>query len=578
MNNNNSEKRILEKTLENLSFAKNPPKLGLVLLAILYLASYFAMPFLVNSPFAVDYNGTTIGIDSFAGVLSSIFNVFAIFLTLYYGDVGFSISVVVLILNIPMIISNVMRNHNLGNISGVFTTLVTILTLIVIYFNNKRIEKYQDKLMKQAVTDILTGLPNRFACAELVEDLIRKNQPFAVLSINLNGFSDINDTMGFDIGNEVLMEISSKWKLIADMEVSGTLDFIARLGGDEFALVIRKYKNEKELMNTINMYRDVLGYKLLIHDYEIQVSASYGFVEFPSEAKDVDSIFSFSNRAMLKAKESKEENNLLRFNEEMLIDRHITELENEIKAALQNNTIYYSLQPQFDMNHKLRGFEALARIKDKRGNNISPGEFIPIAEKEGFIDKVDLVVFKKAAKFVGKLIQESGCDFTLSINISVKHLMKKHFLDELKDILDVSDLPPHNLEIEITESIMIESVEKAFKCIGDLKAMGIQIAIDDFGTGYSSLSYLFNFPATLLKVDKSFIDKMDDNASSRKYVETIISLGHIMGIDVLAEGVETEDQIETLRAIGCDYIQGYVWGKPLKDKEAREVVLEASNA
>ncbi|OON85599.1 GGDEF-domain containing protein [Oribacterium sp. C9] len=578
MNNNNSEKRILEKTLENLSFAKNPPKLGLVLLAMLYLASYFAMPFLVNSPFAVDYNGTTIGIDSFAGVLSSIFNVFAIFLTLYYGDVGFSISVVVLILNIPMIISNVMRNHNLGNISGVFTTLVTILTLIVIYVNNKRIEKYQDKLMKQAVTDILTGLPNRFACAELVEDLIKKNQPFAVLSINLNGFSDINDTMGFDIGNEVLMEISSKWKLIADMEVSGTLDFIARLGGDEFALVIRKYKNEKELMNTINMYRDVLGYKLLIHDYEIQVSASYGFVEFPSEAKDVDSIFSFSNRAMLKAKESKEENNLLRFNEEMLIDRHITELENEIKAALQNNTIYYSLQPQFDMNHKLRGFEALARIKDKRGNNISPGEFIPIAEKKGFIDKVDLVVFKKAAKFVGKLIQESGCDFTLSINISVKHLMKKHFLDELKDILDVSDLPPHNLEIEITESIMIESVEKAFKCIGDLKAMGIQIAIDDFGTGYSSLSYLFNFPATLLKVDKSFIDKMDDNASSRKYVETIISLGHIMGIDVLAEGVETEDQIETLRAIGCDYIQGYVWGKPLKDKEAREVVLEASNA
>lgn len=573
MNNKNSEKRILEKTLDDLSFVRSAPKIGLVLLSICYLASYFAMPFLINSHFAVDYNGTTIGIDSFAGVLSSIFNIFAIFLTLYYGDVGFSISAVVLFLNIPMIISNIMRNHNLGNISGVFTTLVTILSLVVIYINNKRIEKYQDKLMKQAVTDILTGLPNRFACAELVEDLIKKNQQFAIISINLNGFNDINDTMGFDIGNEVLMDISSKWKLIADMEVSGTLDFIARIGGDEFALVIRKYKNQNELMNTINMYRDVLGYKLLIHDYEIQISASYGYVEFPSGASDVDSAFSFSNKAMLRAKESKEDNAILCFDEEMLIDRHVTEIENEIKAALQNNTIFYNLQPQFDMNHKLRGFEALARMKDKKGRIISPGEFIPIAEREGLIDKVDLVVFKKAAKFVGRLIQESGSDFTLSINISVKHLMKKHFLDELKDILDASDLPPHNLEIEITESIMIESVEKAFKCIGDLKAMGIQIAIDDFGTGYSSLSYLFNFPATLLKVDKSFIDKMNDNDSSRKYVATIISLGHIMGIDVLAEGVETEDQMETLRAIGCDYIQGYIWGKPLNDIEAREVVL-----
>ncbi|MBP3719534.1 MAG: bifunctional diguanylate cyclase/phosphodiesterase, partial [Eubacterium sp.] len=390
--------------------------------------------------------------------------------------------------------------------------------------------------------------------------------------IDVDYFKGINDNYGHAVGDQVLKNVASILAHSFRME-----DYVSRIGGDEFALVIRKYKNQNELMNTINMYRDVLGYKLLIHDYEIQISASYGYVEFPSGASDVDSAFSFSNKAMLKAKESKEDNAILCFDEEMLIDRHVTEIENEIKAALQNNTIFYNLQPQFDMNHKLRGFEALARMKNKKGRIISPGEFIPIAEREGLIDKVDLVVFKKAAKFVGRLIQESGSDFTLSINISVKHLMKKHFLDELKDILDASDLPPHNLEIEITESIMIESVEKAFKCIGDLKAMGIQIAIDDFGTGYSSLSYLFNFPATLLKVDKSFIDKMNDNDSSRKYVATIISLGHIMGIDVLAEGVETEDQMETLRAIGCDYIQGYIWGKPLNDIEAREVVLNRAD-
>jgi EAL domain-containing protein (putative c-di-GMP-specific phosphodiesterase class I) len=153
--------------------------------------------------------------------------------------------------------------------------------------------------------------------------------------------------------------------------------------------------------------------------------------------------------------------------------------------------------------------------------------------------------------------------------------MKRHFLEELKEILDSCNLSPRNVEIEITESILIESVEKASKCIRELKSMGIHIAIDDFGTGYSSLSYLFNIPATLLKVDKSFIDNMNNNDSSRKYVATIISLGHIMGIDVISEGVETEEQLETLKDIGCDYIQGYIWGKPLNEEKAREVVMNS---
>ena len=571
----NTKKRILEKTLDNLSSERKSSVSGLIVLSSIYLGSYFVMPFLVNSTFAIDYKGTAFGLNAFAGVLSSICNIFAILLTLYYGDVGFTISITVLLLNIPMIISNAIRSQNISNISGVFVTLVTILTLIVIYFKNKGIERYQYKLKKQAVTDILTGLPNRFACSELVDDLVKKNQPFTVVSINLNGFNDINDTMGFDIGNEVLVELSTKWKLLADMGASGTLDFIARIGGDEFALIIRKYRAEKDLMNTLYMYRDVLGDKLLIHDYEIHVSAAYGYAEYPSDAADTDSLFSFSNKAMLKAKESKEDNRILRFTKDMLIDRHVTEVENEIKTAIINNSFYFHLQPQFDMNHKLRGFEALARMNDKNGKQINPGEFIPIAEKAGLIDKVDSAVFRKSAKFIGNLIQETGADILLSINISVKHIMKRHFLEELKEILDSCNLSPRNLEIEITESILIESVEKASKCIRELKSMGIHIAIDDFGTGYSSLSYLFNIPATLLKVDKSFIDNMNNNDSSRKYVATIISLGHIMGIDVISEGVETEEQLETLKDIGCDYIQGYIWGKPLNEEEAREEVMNS---
>ena len=150
--------------------------------------------------------------------------------------------------------------------------------------------------------------------------------------------------------------------------------------------------------------------------------------------------------------------------------------------------------------------------------------------------------------------------------------MKNNFMDEIREILEKSDLPPKNLEIEITESIMIDSIDKALEVIGEIKEIGIKIAIDDFGTGYSSLSYLNKFPADLLKVDKSFIDEMNSSESSRQYVATIISIGHIMNLDVISEGVEEPEQLETLREIGCDFIQGFIWGKPLPPEEAEKLV------
>ena len=163
----------------------------------------------------------------------------------------------------------------------------------------------------------------------------------------------------------------------------------------------------------------------------------------------------------------------------------------------------------------------------------------------------------------------------LSLNVSVKHLMKKDFLVEVSNLIASSGIPAGQLELEITESIMIESVEKAMHCINEIRKMGVKIAIDDFGTGYSSLSYLNNFPAHLLKIDKSFIDKMNSSDSSKQYVAAIISLGHVMGFNVIAEGVEEESQIETLHTIGCNYIQGYIWGRPLPEDHAGKLVRES---
>jgi EAL domain-containing protein (putative c-di-GMP-specific phosphodiesterase class I) len=224
------------------------------------------------------------------------------------------------------------------------------------------------------------------------------------------------------------------------------------------------------------------------------------------------------------------------------------------------------------MKKNLRGFEALARMKDADGNAISPVDFIPAAERVGLIDKVDATVFRKAAAFVGKLIRAREADIVLSMNVSVRHLMKNDFIDELREMIASCSVPARNLEIEITESIMIDSAEKALDRIKQVKAMGIKVAIDDFGTGYSSLSYLNKFPADMLKIDKSFIDVMNTSESSKQYVATIISIGHILNLKVISEGVETEDQLETLRKVGCDYIQGFIWGRPLPPEEAARLV------
>ena len=212
-------------------------------------------------------------------------------------------------------------------------------------------------------------------------------------------------------------------------------------------------------------------------------------------------------------------------------------------------------------------------MRDSEGNNISPADFIPVAEKVGLVDAVDGMVFKKAALFFGELLKKTGLDLTLSINASVRHLLKADFVDEIRELLQISGIPAENLEIEITESVMIDSVDKALQCIDEIKSMGIKIAIDDFGTGYSSLSYLHRFPANLLKIDKSFIDEMNKSDSSRKYIASIISIGHVLGFEVISEGVEEEDQLDTLKNVGCDLVQGYIWGRPLSPEDAGKLVI-----
>jgi len=445
---------------------------------------------------------------------------------------------------------------------------------VIIYMTHRKVLKYQQVLRDQAIKDRLTGLPNRFACTEVMNDLVKRDEKFALVSVDLNDFKSINDTMGHDTGNEVLKAVADRWSNLSDTMENGINVFVARLSADEFLLIISGYSLSEDVDKIVHRFKDELEKKLTIDGCDYFLTACFGITEYPKDDNNVDSLFLFADAALHEVKRLSGSNYVMRFSPSILNSEKIIETERKLRHALDNKKVFFNLQPQYDINHKLRGFEALARMRDNDGTYISPAEFIPVAEKTGLIDRVDMRVFELAVEFLADVLRgKQDSDLIISCNVSVKHLMKNSFIDEIKGILVKYQVPASHIEIEITESIMIDSMDKAMERINEIKALGMKVAIDDFGTGYSSLSYLNSFPSDLLKIDKSFIDLMNTSESSKQYVAAIVTIGHVLNFSVISEGVEDEAQIETLREIGCDYIQGFVWGKPMSADDALELVF-----
>ena len=563
----NESKDLISKRFE-------VPKSAYILILLLYIAATITLRNVAGSQSGITILGTPAPLSAFAGVFSSLSNICVIFLVVFFGKLGFITAILLLAAQFPHLISDIVVKHNVTGIPGIFTNVFTILAVTIIYTNNAKIRKFQNRIRKQAVDDALTGLPNRFAFTELIHDLKKKGTKFSIVSIDLNNFKSINDTMGNAVGDQVLISVAERWKKLAESGRSGTIDFVARLGGDEYAILIRGYSSDDAILNTIKEYKAELEQKLTIDDCDFFLNASFGYALYPDDYSDETPIFSCADAAMHAVKMKNDSEQILRFDRERFKTERSFEMERIIRTALENDNVIFNLQPQYDINHNLRGFEALARMKDQDGKLVSPGAFIPVAESCGLIDQIDLKVFEKSATFIAGMVKEGHKDLTLSINISVRHLMKNNFLEEIRDVIEKSGIDVRNLEIEVTESIMIDS-ENALKRIESIKDMGIRVAIDDFGTGYSSLSYLNKLPADLLKIDKSFIDEMNSSESSRQYVASIISIGHILNLEVISEGVEDEEQLKVLKGIGCDYIQGFVWGRPLPEEEALKLIKSA---
>ena len=562
----------IDKTLKNLSLNKEAPKSAFILLVLLYTITSFLTTRTSVMQGSMAIGDQMIRYNSFAGVFSMLGNICIICLVMLFRRVGYIVSMAAIILQFPLMIFNIFVRGNLHSLPGLFSSVLIIGAISIIHFTYRKILKYQQSIREQAVTDRITGLPNRFACNELLTDLQRRGEPFVLVSVDLNDFKSINDTMGHDTGDQVLKEVARRWKDLANSLSTETVDFVARNSGDEFMLVISEFESKDAIEKTIDAYRAALEKKITIDDCDYYLTACFGYSLFPEDSDVIENIYLFSDAALHAVKKTGSGSRVMRFTPDVLNTERSLEIERKIRSALSSDKIFFHLQPQYDINHNLRGFEALARMKDDDGSMISPADFIPIAEKTGLVDRIDMRVFELAVEFLAKVSKETENDVMMSVNVSVRHLMKNNFINDIKQVLKYHEISPERIEIEITESIMIDSAEKALQRINEIKAMGMKVAIDDFGTGYSSLSYLNNFPSDLLKIDKAFIDQMSLSESSKQYVAMIISIGHILHLKVISEGVESADQVDILKNIGCDYIQGFVWGKPMPPEEAGKLV------
>jgi diguanylate cyclase (GGDEF)-like protein len=459
-----------------------------------------------------------------------------------------------------------------SSIAGLAAMFTCITVTLLIYLYLKKLELNQNTIAEFALTDTLTGLPNRRKfndyLSRLITDCNNESYKFALVMIDIDDFKNINDSVGHDAGDEVLCQVVERWKMVQEKN-----DFIARLGGDEFIIIIENYGSTDDLKQSIKKYSLAISDRFIVKDTYFYISASFGVALYPVDSRDSSELFRFADAAMYYAKNISHMDICL-YNPSMTetIENNVA-LEQKIRKALEDNNLYFVLQPQYDTKLKrLRGFETLARLKDENGNQISPSLFIPVAEKTGLITCIDNWIIRNTMIFFRKILENTNEKLLLSANISVLHLLNKGFLDEIKLMLEETGFPPNQLEIEITESVFISSISKAVEVLKELKKIGVRIALDDFGTGYSSLSYLTKLPIDILKIDKSFIDELLVSDSGRNYVAAIISIGHIMNFSVLSEGVEIQDQLDILVNLGSDYIQGYVWGKPMTTSDALKLI------
>ena len=428
------------------------------------------------------------------------------------------------------------------------------------------LEKLNEQLQHDAFHDALTTLPNRALFKDRLGQAIgrqqrRPNNGFAVLFLDFDRFKAVNDSLGHSAGDALLVEVGQRLSRCVR-----PADTVARLGGDEFTVLLADIASLEEAVHTAERIQRALKQPFELHGLDVPVSASIGIVSGDLGYERPEDVLRDADIAMYRAKELGRATHQV-FTVEMR-ERTLSRLalETELRNALTRGDLAVHYQPVVSVASGLPvGFEALARWHHPQHGVIPPSEFIPIAEEAGIVAEVDLFVLRSACKQLRGWQQElpALAQATLSVNLSGQGFSAKGLAGQVAQVLAETDFDPQLLKLEITEGILVRPNGVAHDTLDALRALGVQLHIDDFGTGYSSLSYLQHLPVSTLKIDRSFVANMTQSRESAELVKTIVTMAQTLGLQVTAEGIETSEQLEQLKGLGCEFGQGYLFSKPL---------------
>ncbi len=434
---------------------------------------------------------------------------------------------------------------------------------VVSFIDISEHKKTEAELHRLAYFDSLTGLPNRILFNKRLHqgltDARRRNRLVALMLLDIDRFKIVNDTMGHEAGDSLLREIAARLQ-----HSTRDGDTVSRLGGDEFALV---FADVGEIQHVAQLAQKVLSQfsaPVTIDGREVFTGASIGIALYPADTGDADSLLKFADSAMYHAKESGR-NNFQFYSHEMTVSAQARlRMETDLRRALDNHEFFLHYQPQVDArSDRITGVEALLRWRDPAGNSISPAQFIPLAEDTGFIVPIGKWVLETACAQLKRWHDAGHVELTLSVNVASRQFRDPLFRDTVSQAIASSGIPPQALELEITEGILLEQSDETLRTLTDLKKIGVALSIDDFGTGYSSLSYLKRFPIDRVKIDQSFVRDLANDNDDLAIVRAIIALARALRLAVIAEGVETGEQLALLRHEDCHEYQGYFFAHPM---------------
>jgi diguanylate cyclase (GGDEF)-like protein len=477
--------------------------------------------------------------------------------------------------------SNIKSKNELGELSKNFNKMLHIIKTNYedlasmheeLLSNEEQLRSNYDHIEFLAYHDILTNLPNKLAFLDYVNAALAsfamEGKSHAVYFVDLDNFKTVNDTLGHEYGDTLLVKTAQILSSIIDGN-----GMLARAGGDEFLIFKEDIPSQEAAVNFASWIIDCFRNPLDLGGEIVYVSMSIGIAVYPENGLSPNALIKNADIAMYKSKDTgKNKYTLFDLKMEEELNRNTIIIE-VLRNAIDNREIYIQYQPLIEIStNKVIGFEALMRIRSDRLGQLTPIEFIPIAEESGLIIELSSWLIKQACEFNKELIDLGIDPRPVSVNISSVQINRPGFVNLLSEILEQTGLPPQYLELEITESTLVSSIMDATKLLSNLQNIGVKVSLDDFGTGYSSLNYLTKLPINTLKIDKSFIDNICLNDKDSFIAESIIKLAHSLNIKVVAEGVEDESQLALLKSQKCDIIQGYIFSMPLHPEDLADVI------